>query len=146
MKINTNIKRLSLRDSHFENVERKGNDIELIFDWATLEDLKEGGIDDVLVLGKTKLTIQGILKEKFKGYFDGPNWKPLSEPIDFVNSWQEVANIEINEDSKQIQIDGMYDTENENYWIEWSFNYENCEIEWNNHVTLTEWKEGKLPK
>lgn len=39
----------------------------------------------------------------------------------------------------------MYNAENEKYWIEWSFNYENCEIEWNSHVTFTEWEEGKLP-
>lgn len=145
MKISSNIKRLSLHDSHFENVERIGNDIELTFDWAKLEDYNEGEIEDGLILGKTKLTIKGISNEKFKGYFDGAKWKPLTEPIDFVNSWQEIANTEIDEKLRQIQLDGMYNAENENYWIEWSFNYENCEIEWDSHVTFIEWKEGKLP-
>ncbi len=95
--------------------------------------------------GKTKLTIKGISKEKFKGYFDGVKWKSLSEPIDFVNSWQEIANTEIDEKLKKVQLDGMYNSGGENYWIEWSFTYINLEIEWYNYVTFTEWKNGKLP-
>ncbi len=145
MKISTNIKRLSLHDSHFEIVNRTGNDIELTFDWAKLESFIEGGIEDGLVLGKTKLTIKGISNEEFKGYYDGANWKPLNASIDIVNSWQEVGNTEIDEKSQKIQLDGMFNTVKENFWIEWSFNYKSCEIEWNNHVTFSEWKEGKLP-
>ncbi|PRP67821.1 hypothetical protein BST86_12315 [Nonlabens agnitus] len=122
-------------------MERLGNNIELIFDWAKLENFNESGIDDGLVLGETKLRIKGISKEKFRGYFDGTKWKPISEPIDFVNSWEQIANTEIDEVSNQIQLDGMYSTEKENFWIEWSFKYENCVIEWNSHVTFTERKE-----
>jgi hypothetical protein len=145
LKISTNIKRLSLHDSHFEKVERLGNDIELTFDWAKLEDFDEGGITDGLIMGKTQLTIKGISNEEFKGYFDGEKWKPLTGTIDFVKSWQEIGNTEIDEDLKKIQLDGMFDTEDESFWIEWSFNYESCVIEWSSHVTFTEWNNGKLP-
>lgn len=145
MKITSDIKRLSLHDSHFENVARTGNNIDLTFDWAKLENFKEGGIEDGLVLGKTKLNIKGISDEEFKGYYDGANWKPLREPIDIVNSWQEVANTEIDEMTKKIQLDGMFETDKEHFWIEWSFSYDSCEIQWEHYVTFAEWKEGKLP-
>lgn len=134
-----------MHDSHFENIIRTENDIELTFDWAKLENFIEDGIEDGIVLGKTKLTIKGIENQVFKGYYDGAKWKPLKEPIDIVDSWQEVANTEIDEKLKKIQLDGMFNTDKENFWIEWTFNYKNCEIEWNSHVTFNEWKEGKLP-
>lgn len=145
MKINSDIKRLSLHDSHFEKETRIGNDIELTVDWAKLENFKEGGIEDGLILGKTKLIITEVSNEVFKAYYDGAKWKPLPEPIDIVNSWQEVANTEIDEKSQKIKLDGMFNTDKENFWIEWSFNYKKCEVEWNHHVTFTEWKAGKLP-
>jgi hypothetical protein len=39
----------------------------------------------------------------------------------------------------------MFKKDKEIYWVEWEFNYDCCEVEWNNHVTLSEWQAGKLP-
>ena len=136
LKIQTNIKRLSLHDSHFEKIVRKGQNIELTFDWAKLENYAEQGIEDGLVLGKTKVAINGICNEEFKSYYNGEKWETIESPNDIVDSWQEVANTEIDEKLQRIQLDGMFNTEQEHFWIEWSFNYKNCEIEWNNDVTL----------
>ncbi len=145
MKINTNIKRLSLHDSHFEKEKRKGEEIILIFDWAKLDNFIEGGEEELIIMGRTKITIQGIKNEIFRAYYDEAKFKLIDIPENLGKYWQEVANTEINETIKKIQLDGMFNKDNESYWVEWEFNYNECEIEWTNHVTLSQWKNGKLP-
>ncbi|WP_375563134.1 hypothetical protein ACE193_11565 [Bernardetia sp. OM2101] len=51
MKLNTNLHRLSLHDSYFTNLERIGQNIELAFDWASLDNFAENNINEGIVLG-----------------------------------------------------------------------------------------------
>lgn len=85
MKINSNIKRLSLHDSHLEKEERNGENIVLIFDWASLDDFSENGIKESIILGKTKVTIQGVRNETFRAYYDGTKYKFIDIPENLEN-------------------------------------------------------------
>lgn len=135
-----------MHDSYFTNLERIGQNIELAFDWGKLENFIEGNIEEAIILGATKLIIKGIVNEKFRGYYHKEKiWKPINTPKNIVNSWHSIAENHINEITKEIMINGMFTTEKEEFWIEWTFNYNSCEVEWNNYVTFSEWKEGKLP-
>ncbi len=146
MKITSNIKRLSLHDSHFEKEERNGNDIKLTFDWAKLEDYVEGKIGDGIIMGKTIFTIEGISNEKFKAYFHEEKFKLIEVPDNLGAYWQEVANTEIDGEKRRIMLDGYFLKGKDGYWVEWEFNYERCEVEWNSFVTYEEWRNGKLPE
>jgi len=88
-----------------------------------------------LILGKTKMTI-------FRAYFNGAKYKLIELPKNLGKHWQEITNTEIDEINKKIKLDGMVNKGQENYWVEWEFNYESCEIEWNSHVTLSDWQKG----
>jgi len=145
MKINKDIRRLVLHDSHFEKEFRIADSLEITFDWAKFENLKALGIDDFVVLGKTVLTIKGIKNEKLKAFYEGKNYKLIDFPENIGRYWNEVQNTTIDDTSKTIQLDGLFTKDGENFWIEWSLNFETCEVEWNSYVTGNEWKNGKLP-
>ena len=145
MKINSNLKRLSLHDAHFEKEERNGENIILFFNWSKLDNFIENGIDELIILGETKISFKGIKNENFKIYYDRDKYKVILVPENLGNYWQEVANTDINEDLHMIKLDGMFMKDKENNWVEWTFNYESFEIEWSNHITYTEWKKEKLP-
>jgi len=146
MKIDKKLNRLSLYDSHFENELRADDSIVLTFDWAKLDNLEEFGIDDFVVLGKTKMTIKGIKDEQLKAYFEGKKYKLIDFPENVGKYWHEVANTTIDDTNKTLQLDGLFTKDGENFWVEWILRYEICEIEWNSYVTGKEWKNGKLPE
>jgi len=78
----------------------------------------------------------------FRAYFNGAKYKLIELPKNLGKHWQEITNTEIDEINKKIKLDGMVNKGQENYWVEWEFNYESCEIEWNSHVTLSDWQKG----
>ena len=145
MKITKDISRLSLHDSHFENELRDGNNLTVIFDWAKLENLAELGIDELLILGKTTLKINGISNEQLRAYYDEKNYKLIEFPDHIGEYLHEVQFTKIDDTKKTLQLDGLFTKDGESFWVEWSLNYENCEVEWNSHITITEWQNGKLP-
>ena len=145
MKITNNIGRLILHDSHFENELRENNNMVVTFDWAKLENLEELGLNEVIILGQTKLKINGIKNEQLKAYYEGKNFKLIDFPKNIGKYWNEVQNTEINDNNRTLQLDGLFTKNGDNYWVEWSLNYESCEVEWNSYITLTEWHNGKLP-
>jgi hypothetical protein len=145
MKITKDIARLVLHDSHFENEVRENNNLVVTFDWAKLENLTELGINELVILGKTTLKISGIENEQLKAYYEGKNYKLVDFPDNIGNYWNEVQNTEIDDTKKKLQLDGLFSKDGENYWVEWSLNYESCEVEWNSYITITEWQNGKLP-
>ena len=145
MKIIKNIARLDLHDAHFENELRESNNLIVTFDWAKLENLSEFGIHEVVFLGKTTLKINGIQNEQLTAYYEGKNFKLIDFPQNIGKYWNEIQNTEINDQKKSLQLDGLFTKDGENYWVEWSLNYESCEVEWNSYITLTEWHNGKVP-
>lgn len=145
MKITKDISRLILHDSHFVNEARENNNLVLPFDWAKLENLTELGINEVVILGKTILRISGIRNEQLKAYYEEKNYRLIDFPDNIGKYWNEVQNTEIDDNINLLQLDGLFSKDGENYWVEWSLNFENCEVEWNSHITLAEWQNGKLP-
>ncbi|WP_338815292.1 hypothetical protein V9L05_09555 [Bernardetia sp. Wsw4-3y2] len=144
MKLYSNLNRLSLHDSYFTNLKRIGQNIELAFDWASLDNFAENNINEGIVLGATKLSIKGISNEEFTGYFSKEGiTKSIEAPKDIVKLWQAIGESIIDETAKKIKFSGGF--KEGDFWIEWTFNYNSCEVEWNNYVTFSEWKEGKLP-
>ena len=145
MKITKEIARLILHDSRFENEVRENDNMVVTFDWAKLEKLAELGIHELIILGKTKLKINGIKNEQLKAYYEGKNYKLIDFPNNIGNYWNEVQNTEIDDNKRTIQLDGLFSKDGEDYWVEWSLNYESCEVEWASYVTFTEWQNEKLP-
>jgi len=115
------------------------------FDWAKLENLEELGINEVIIIGQTTLKINGIQNQQLKAYYEGKNFKLIDFPQNIGKYWNEVQNTEINDQNRILQLDGLFIKDGENYWVEWSLNYESCEVESNSYITLTEWHNGKLP-
>ncbi len=145
MKIDKKLNRLSLHDSHFKNELRTDDSITVTFDWAKLDNLEELGINDFVVLGKTKVTIKGIRNEQLKAHYEGEINKLIDFPENVGKYWHEVINTKIDDINKSLQLDGLFTKDGENFWVEWTLEYETCEIEWNSYVTGEEWKNGKLP-
>ena len=145
MKITNDIARLILHDSHFENEVRENNDLIVTFDWAKLENLTELGINEVVILGRTILKINGIKNEQLKAYYEDKNYKLIDFPDNIGKYWNEVQNTKIDDTQKTLQLDGLFSKDLKIFWVEWSLNYESCEVEWTSHITITEWYDGKLP-
>lgn len=143
--ITSHIKRLSLHDSHIEQIKQIGESLAIEFDWAKLENYQEKGIGDFIVMGRTYVKLSDLKKEIFRAYYEGKNFKEIERPVGVENSWQEIANTEIDEKKKIILLDGMYDDGQNQYWVEWELHYGKCEILWDSFVTGDEWKNGKLP-
>lgn len=144
--INKNISRLSLHDSHLENLERKADLTIATFDWGYLRDFSESGYKKGIVIGKCKLLINGIKNEEFRVYREGTKYDIEKTPEDINKYWDEIANTEIDENHKQIILDGMFTRGSDSNWIEWKFNYDSVKLEWNSFVTSKEWEDGKLPE
>ncbi len=66
--IETNISRLSLHDSHLENLERDNDLTIATFDWGYLTDYVEQSYEKGIVIGKCRFKIQGLNNEEFRVY------------------------------------------------------------------------------
>ncbi|WP_375563057.1 hypothetical protein ACE193_11195 [Bernardetia sp. OM2101] len=81
-----------MHDSCFTNLEHIGQNIELAFDWASLDNFVENNINEGIVLGRTKLSIKGVSNEEFTGYFHKEGIKKSIEaPKDIVKLWQAIG-------------------------------------------------------
>jgi len=145
MKLFKSISRLSLHDSHIVSEVRIDDSIIIVFDWAKLENLLELGIDQAVILGKTILKISGIKNEVFAALYDNGERSSIEFPDNINRYWSEVSNTEIDDKSKSLMLDGLFTKDGESFWVEWSLNYDNCEVEWKSHITVAEWLNGKLP-
>ncbi|MEP6846602.1 MAG: hypothetical protein ABI861_11385 [Panacibacter sp.] len=145
MKISKNINRLTLHDSHFEKEIREQNNIEVLFDWAKLDNFIEGDINEFIVLGKTTLRLNGISNEELRIFYDDHKFKVIAFPENIGQYWNQISYTTINDTEKYLLLDGLYDYEGKKCWAEWSLNYVSCEVEWDSFVTFNEWQNGSLP-
>jgi len=60
MKLSENISRLILRNCHIEKIERNQNSLDIVFDYAKLDNLIEENISSPVVLSKTTLKIYNL--------------------------------------------------------------------------------------
>lgn len=144
--IETNISRLSLHDSHLDNLERDSDLTIATFDWGYLADYVEQGYEKGIVLGRCRFRIKGINNEEFRVYRqEGKEYEIEKVPDDVTDCWDEIANTGIDELKQEIKLDGMFTRDSESNWIEWKFNYESIELEWYSFITDEEWTKGILP-
>lgn len=145
MQIARDINRLTLYHSRFEKEERTDTSLILTFEWAKLNNLIELGISEMVYLGETRLLFDGIKNEKIKASHSKINGVPNVTFEDAGEVWNEVENIEIDECSKNIQLNGLYYKNGEFIWVEWQMEYDTCRIEWEQFVTNAELNSGLLP-
>lgn len=151
-KINLDITRLRLHDSHLEKITKLDNTLKIEFDWAFLTDYKEMKIDDGIVIGKSILEIIGYNKELFKLDFKGSTGFESKTSIEIpfadniLENWDVILDNEINEAEKKIKISGFYEYENIHCWIDWTFEYQEAELKWNSYALHEEWKKGAIPE
>ena len=69
--INNNLKRLKLHDSGVLKFYKNEEGTIIEFDWSFLENFVENGIDEGIVLGKTKMSIKDYKNEKFRLDYSG---------------------------------------------------------------------------
>ena len=144
--IETNINRLSLHDSHLENLERDINLTIATFDWAYLDNYMEQGYVDGIVLGKVRLKIHKMNTEEFRVYKNKRKEYDIEAvPKDLTECWDQIANTRIDESKQEVILDVLFTCDSESNWIEWKFNYESIEIEWYSFITHEEWTMGILP-
>ncbi|WP_375563135.1 hypothetical protein ACE193_11570 [Bernardetia sp. OM2101] len=92
------------------------------------------------------MSIKGVSNEEFTGYFHKEGiTKSIEAPKDIVKLWQAIGESIIDETAKKIKFSGGFTDKEGDFWIEWTFNYNSCEVEWNNYITVDEWRDGKLP-
>lgn len=142
--ITTGIRRLSLHDSRLEVINRDSQKMELTFNWSTLEALPEQNISEVIIIGKTFLTLKGVRSEVFN-VLNEETLNSTPFPNDFLNRLYIIGSNEIDENSQFGKISGLIRNGDLFDWFDWSFNFDTFEMSWNSHVTETEWKNGKLP-
>jgi hypothetical protein len=145
MKINSSMDRLTFYYSRFEKKKRTGTSLTMTFEWGELKNLEEYGISEAIHLGETNLVLTGIKNERLKAYYE--KWGNYSDELlnDAGEAWNEVANIETDENGKVIYINGYYYKDSNFFWIEWQAGFETCSVEWEKYVTETEWENGYLP-
>ena len=151
-KINSNVSRLRLHDSHLEKITKLDDTLKIEFDWAFLCDYKEMNINGGIVIGKSILEIIGYNSELFKLEFKGSVGFENKAPVeitftdDIVQNWDVILDNEINDAEKKIKISGFYNYENITCWIDWTFEYHEVELKWESFVLHEEWKKGAIPE
>ncbi len=147
--ITSDISRLSLHDSSFVDVVRHDQDLNLTltFDWSSLDNFKEAGIDEAIIIGKTRIYFTGVSSEQFRLYVDNDNSKfvLLPLPSDIVAEIEVIGTSNIDDYVKTVKIGGLYKQGESYHWSEWSFRFDTCKVSWTSYVTHSEWKNGKLP-
>ena len=144
--IKSNISRLKLHDSRVEKLVRFNQQMELTFDGATLSNFIEENIAEPIILGQTTMHLTGIKSEEFKISSD-QKVSTVPFPNNFTERFYTISSNEISDTNQTIKISGLFrESENAMYdWVEWSFAFSTCELSWNSHITLKEWRNGKLP-
>lgn len=145
--IKSDISRLSLHDSSFEEIVRYGKNLKLTFDWTKLDNYKEANIDEAIILGRTKMFLEGVHSEHFRIYDpnDSTKYSVRSLPDNYATESEVIGTNSINDDDKTVLIGRLYKENGIYHWTEWSFKFETCEVVWVSFVTYTEWQQGKLP-
>jgi hypothetical protein len=145
--ITSELSRLDLHDSSFLSIHRGIEEIKFSFDWAKLTNFVEQKIDEVIILGRTNMSLTGVISEEFKIFDEqGGNWL-IPVPNDIKDCMEQIGSSEIEDGSKSLKISGLYksNTKEQYNWIEWSLQFQTCKVSWNSFVTRTEWLAGKLP-
>jgi len=134
--ITSDISRLELHDSSFENIIRHNQELELVFDWAKFANFIENNISEAIIIGKTIMRLTGVSLEEFRLYSNKEKYTVIPFPDEFSKNL--ISSNEIDDTNKTIRINGLFrKNKNEMYdWVEWSFSFDTCEISWTSYVEV----------
>lgn len=143
--IENHLERLELHDSTIEQIQRNEKEIVIKLDWAKLADYSEVGIQDYLIVGQSELILKGVSQEELffdSGDVEVDRMKPAKE---LLNQLLIGTNEFIKEESQQMIIEGGVSVGKEYYWMKWEVHFSAFLFLWNNHITFSEWQNGKVP-
>src|SRR5438128_2241088 len=128
--ITSNISRLGLHDSSFEKIIRNDDELELIFDWATFDNLDEKNVTEPIVIGKTSMFLTGVNSEEFRVYTNQEKYSLTRPPEKLSKYLYTISSNKIDDINRTVEINGLYrENDNEMYdWIEWIFGFETCRL------------------
>jgi hypothetical protein len=144
-RIENHLGRLELHDSTIVQIQRGEGDIAIKLDWAKLADFKEIDIEEGLIIGQSELILKGVSQEKLRfdsGDVEVDQMKPAKE---LLNKLLIGTNEFIKEENQQMIIEGGVSVGKEYYWMKWDVHFSSFLFQWNNHITYTEWQNGKIP-
>ena len=142
-KISRNINRIELHDSTIDEFVITPDFINLIFDWAKLENFEEEKLSS-LILGKCSLKLSGIKVNKLESDIESEK-KNIVFPNNFPSDLEIISKNHSDNDNHLI-ISGLIHLENKLVWTNWISEFESFEFSWNHYVTFEQWQNGELPK
>lgn len=145
--ITSDVSRLKLHDSSFERIVKNNNGLELVFDWAKLNHFAENNIAEPIIMGKTIMSLTGIVFEELRFFVSNGEYLVIPFPEDFSKRICTISASEIDDKDQKVRIWGHFRETSNNVFglVEWHFGYDTCQISWSSYVTRAEWLNGKLP-
>jgi hypothetical protein len=138
MKLTENISRLILRNCRIEKIERNQNSLDIVFDYAKLDNLIEENISSPVVLSKTTLKTYSPANEILKVFYDDYEFKVIPFATEVVQSWIEIEHTDINDEKQTLDISGDYHLDDKKGWAELSLQFEKCELEFETFKPFTD--------
>ncbi|MFK7969865.1 MAG: hypothetical protein AB8F95_05830 [Bacteroidia bacterium] len=144
--ISKGIERLSLHDSHIEELARYSDKMVLTFDWAGLANYEETDVSESIVLGKCILELYGLKNEKLELEFSGglelEDWPPKEASV-VSQPFQDRLVLENKFTEKGLyQICGFSEYKDALAWTKWRFSFTRFTLSWDNFITGREWRLG----
>ena len=129
--ITENLHEVSFHDSSIENVVRGDNVTTLFFDWAKVTHEQRS-----LVVGQCKLDLHSPSGETLTP----PQYAKTCLGFEFT-----LIGVNSSNSDQHLKLGGFYDSKNDYLWLDWNCTFLSFQFSWLDHVTLEEWKAGKLP-
>lgn len=129
MKLSKNINRLVLRSCRIVKIERSQNSLEIVFEYAKLDNLLEEHVSFPVVLSTTTLKIYSPLNEIFKVFYADNEFKIIHFGAEAVKNWIGIEYSDINDEKRTLDISGDYFFDDKKGWAELSIQFEKCELE-----------------
>ncbi|MFD2891353.1 hypothetical protein ACFS5J_04925 [Flavobacterium chuncheonense] len=148
--ITNDFHRLSLHDSGIDYIYETEEHTIIEFDWGFLKNHHEKGIEEGIVLGKTKMKVKGYKNEKFRINYSGTanfkNKKPdyIQYFENLFEYWDVIAENKIDENNKTCILGGYFEYNDIVCWIDWTFEFDTIELNWNNHIKHEDWLNGHM--
>jgi len=137
-----NLGRVSFHDSYIENISRSSTTIQVTFNWAKINNYHEENITEGIIISRCLFTLKGVTSEKFR-LFDNSSkqWIAQKRPDNFEQHFREIGENKI-EDGTYV-FSGAFTPEIDYFWTEWLITFKQLRLEWNNHISHNDWKNGK---
>lgn len=152
--INQALERINFHDSSIEALGRANNQLTLSFNWATVQDYREGADCFDVVVGECRLTLKGVMSEVFLNHGNSVDTVQISgppkvhQPIDVEQSFPMISlnTFSVTVSGQCVSLGGVYEGAEGIYWLEYLIQFQSGSFDWNHHVTVPDWWKGSIPK